>query len=160
MGLIQTGKFALIILPRAGTFIFDLFPAKIETQRRANWEPQDITTGTKPIFYGNRDPKRLTVNEVWLDTTMTGESLKSQIDGLERLQEETAEGAPPALLAMWGDEKLTCVLEELTINRVFFDPTGDPLRAQANLTLVEFQERSESVDVQIRDVDDSLPPPK
>jgi hypothetical protein len=144
--------FVLINLEGAGSFFFDYFPKEIQTTGRATWEPQDITIGVKPLFYANRDPKRITVPEVMLDRTETGESIKPDIDALEELQKEVLTlGRPPALLAIWGDEQYRCVLEEVTINRRWFSDEGNPQRASVSLQLLELQEEKESVDVVVRD---------
>jgi len=154
--------FVLINLEGAGSFFFDFFPKEIQTTSRAVWEPQDVTIGVKPIFYGNRDPKRISVPEVWLDRSDTGdpgESIKDDIANLESLQAEDPKlGRPPALLAIWGDEQFRCVLEEVTISRKWFSSEGNPQRASVSLQLLELQEESESVDVVVRDVDEEFDP--
>jgi hypothetical protein len=152
MSAAKRWAFVLINLEGAGDFFFDLFPKEIQTTGRAVWEQQDTTIGVKPIFYANRDPKRITVPEVFLDRTDTQESIKPDIEALEALQAEVPTlGRPPALLAIWGDEQFRCVLEEVTINRKWFSAEGNPQRAMVTLQLLELQEESESVDVVVRD---------
>lgn len=147
--------FVLINLEGADSFFFDFFPKEIQTTERAVWEPQDVTIGKKPIFYANREPKRISVPEVVLDRTDARESIKEDIEALGALQVEVANlGRPPALLAIWGDEQYRCVLEELTVNRTWFSPDGNPERASVSLQLLELQEDVESVDVVVTDVDE------
>jgi hypothetical protein len=147
--------FVLINLEGTGSFFFDFFPKEISTTGRATWEPQDVTIGVKPIFYGNRDPERISVPEVMLDRTKTQESIKDDIANLAALQHEDPKlGRPPALLAIWGDEQYRCVLEELTVNRTRFSTEGTPQRASVSLQLLELQEERESVDVVVTDVPD------
>lgn len=147
--------FVLINLEGAGSFFFDFFPKEIQTTRRANWEPQDTAGGVKPSFYANGDPKRVTVPEVQLDRSREQQSIKPDIDALEALQQEDPKlGRPSALLAIWGDEQIRCVLEEVTINRKWFSTEGNPQRASVSLQLLELQEETESVDVVVRDVDE------
>ena len=51
MGLLDTaGKFVLISLETPDSFIFDLFPNEIQGTDRTNWEEQDVSIGTKPLF--------------------------------------------------------------------------------------------------------------
>lgn len=135
------GGFNLINLCGGGVFLFQYFPtAPITHGRRANWEEQDVTIGTKPLFYFNRDPKRLEVREVWLDHSDTNESVKPEIDQLYAMQDETCEGTPPPLLAVWGDQQIRVVLEELNVDEEFHWLAGVPIRAKLSLTLKELQE--------------------
>ena len=97
--------------------------------------------GVKPLFYANREPKRITVEEVFLDRTDTGESITDDIDGLLALQHEVPKlGRPPALLLIYGDRQQRVVLEEVTITEQWFSPEGNPQRAKLSLQLVEIQE--------------------
>lgn len=155
MSAAKRWAFVLINLEGAGSFFFDFFPKEIQTTGRVTWEPQDVTIGVKPLFYANRDPRRISVPEVVLDRTDTLESIKRDIENLEALQAEDPKlGRPPALLAIWGDEQFRCVLEEVTINRKWFSAEGNAQRAMVSLQLLELQEeRSESVEVIVRDVD-------
>lgn len=123
-----------------GGFVFRFFPTGIETTGRANWQAQDVTIGTKPLLYGNREPKQIRVSDLWLDSTATGDSLTPDIEALYRLLEETERGMPPALLATWGDRQERCVLEELGVEEQFFRPDGAPIRARVSLTLLQLQE--------------------
>jgi len=132
----------LINLEGGDSFVFQFFPTDIDTTRRANWEPQDTTIGTKPIFYGNRDPKRISVPQLWLDGSDTNESVTPDILALFALQNEVApRGRPPALLAAWGDRQERCVLEEVVIGEKFFaEVGGHPIRATVSLQLLELQQ--------------------
>lgn len=137
--LSRVGKFVLVNLCAGGVFTFKYFPTAIELSRRANHEEQDTTIGTKPLFYFNRDPRRLEVREVWLDRTDTGESIKPEIEALLALQDESCEGAPPPLLAVWGDRQERVVLEEVRFEEQFHAPAGFPMRARCSLSLKEVQ---------------------
>jgi hypothetical protein len=135
------GKFVLVNLDGGGTFVFDFFPtAPISGSRRANWPEQETTIGTRPLFYMNRDPRKPEVMEVWADKTDTNESLTPEIEALYALQDEIAGlGAPPRLLAMWGDRQEVCVLEELRHEEHMHSPSGNPIRVKFSLTLKEVQ---------------------
>lgn len=133
-------------------FVFQYFPQSAQTSDRANWEAQDVTVGVKPLFYANREPRRLDFPELWLDNTETNESLTDDLKRLRALFEETEnKGTPPALLAVWGDRNERCVLEELDIEEVLFStPDGYPIRAKVRISLTQIQpERTESTDVSI-----------
>ena len=148
---VQLGKFVLVNQEGPGSFVFDFFPAKINTTQRANWEAQDVTIGTKPIFYGNRDPRRITVDEIWLDGTDSGSSITEDIKLLFALQKETKQGTPPALAAIWGDRQEQVVLEEVSIEEQFFSSDGEPLRARVRLQLIEIQSYGEQTSNADRD---------
>src|ERR1051325_2293386 len=140
--------FVLINLEGEGDFFFDLFPREIQTSDRAVWEPQDITIGVKPLFFANRDPKRISIPEVALDRSDELNSIKPDIDALLKLQVEIPRlGRPPALLAMWGEEQVRCVLETVDVKRTWFSAEGDPQRAAVSLQLLQLQEEREAVDV-------------
>jgi hypothetical protein len=143
-----------------GTYAFKFFPENLQTSRRVVWEPQDVTIGTKPLQYGNRDPKRISFNEVWLDNTDTGESIAPDIAALFALQNEIPKiGRPPALLAAWGDRQERCVLEEISVTETFFSGLGEPLRATVAMQFVELQKRMESTDVVVTEVEEGAVTP-
>lgn len=123
-----------------GEFIFEYFPNAVNSTDRANWNPQDTTTGVKPLFYGNREPRLVDFPELYIDSTDTGLSLSETITELQNLQVETEEtGVPPTLLAVWGDRRFRCVLEELAIDEEFFNVDGHPTRIKVRLGLLQIQ---------------------
>ncbi len=131
-----SGQFLLIDLYSQRDFVFQFFPPGVLTESGANWQPQDVTIGMQPLFYANRPPRTLKVEQLWFDKTGTGESIKPEIDSLEALLEETQlGGTPPLLLALWGDEKFRGVLASLRINRQYFARDGKPLRAEIAIEL-------------------------
>lgn len=119
---------------------FFYFPDKIRTSDQINWTAQETTIGVKPLFYANREPRKLEFEELWLDNTESGESLALKIVELRRLFEETKFGTPTKLLIGWGTERYeVCVLETMTIEEVFFSTENEPLRAKVSMTLLEIQ---------------------
>ena len=136
----QSIDLSLINLEGTDSFIFRRFPTQIETSSRVNWQAQNTTTGVQPLFYSNREPRKLIFNELLLDATASLESLTPTLDLLSGLMKETDKGRPPALLAQWGDRSERVVLEELRIVENFFHENGNPLRAIVSLTLTEIQE--------------------
>ncbi len=149
--------FVLIRLDNQDSFVFQFFPKDLDWSQRANWSPQDVTTGTQPLFYANREPRRINVPELYLDSTETGESLTPDLKKLRSLHDESEqEGTPPPLLAAWGDRQERCVLEDLKVTEEFFNESGHPLRVKISLTLLEVQnENSESTSVRL--VEDTRP---
>jgi hypothetical protein len=147
--------FVLINLEGVGSFFFDFFPREIQTVNRANWEQQDTTIGVKPLFYANREPQRISVPEVFLDSTDAQQSIVGEIAALQELLLEIPKfGRPPALLASWGNEEHRVILEELTINRRWFSGDGNPQRASVSLQLLQLQEQRESTDVTVKGADE------
>jgi hypothetical protein len=158
MLLDTAGKFVLISLETPDSFIFDFFPKEIQSTDRANWDEQEVSIGTKPLFYSSSQPRKISVPELVLDSTReVGTDIGGQIDRLRKLKQETKHGAPPALLAIWGDRQQRCVMEEVTIAETFFTPAGDPLRARVSLQLVELQEQREVVSSTVTAIDDLNP---
>lgn len=141
---------ALINLEDQGAFTFQYFPNSLRTQNRANWNAQDTTIGIKPLYYANREPRRIEFPELYFDNTDTNESLTETIKELQALMEETDKGTPPALLAAWGDRHERCVLEELAIEEKLFNPSGEPILIVCRLSLLQLQPDSgESTGVQV-----------
>ena len=130
-------------------FVFQFFPDTVSGSDRANWQPQEVTIGVKPLFYANREPRRTDFPELYLDNTETNQSLTGDIKRLRSLMEETANGTPPRLIAGWGDRSEQCVLEELNIEEIFFNDGGDPIRVRIRLGLLQVQGEGESTSVSI-----------
>jgi hypothetical protein len=145
------GNFLLMNLETDSTFVFDLFPERVNQAMRANWEPQDVYRGVKPLAYGNREPQRIRV-ECWLDRSDAGESISPDIDALFALQAEGVKGQPPALLALWGDRFERVVLEEVEVETERFLPLGEPVRARVRLGLTGLQD--DLTQTSVREVDD------
>jgi phage protein U len=152
-------SFTLMNLESQGQIDFRYFPPSIATNRRANWEAQPVIRGTQPLQWSNRDPVRISINDLYLDKADINASIKPEIEELHALMNETERGTPPALLAMWGDEELHCVLEEIDIDRQMFMPTGEPLRARVSLRLIELQQPREHTSSVVRDSDEDEVPP-
>lgn len=147
----MSAALVLIDLGSQASFEFPFFPNEITSEDGANWEPQPTANGKKPLFYANGEPGTLTFPELWLDNTRTGLSLTPTIIELKSftLDEQDDRGAPPALLAVWGDEKLRCVLKRASITRNYFDTSGNPLRAKVSLDLMEIQDEGEFTGVNV-----------
>jgi hypothetical protein len=133
----NTNGLAIINLATGDAWVFQFFPERISSNDRTNWEPQDVTKGMKPLMYANRDPQRITMTNVLLDSTDTGKSLTKEIEELRLLMSETDQGAPPTLRLICGDSQQRVVLEELGVEKEMCDRTGKPLRARLSLTFVE-----------------------
>jgi phage protein U len=93
----------------------------------------------KPLLYGNREPKRISVDELLLNGTEKNRSIRREITGLLALQEETERGTPPILGVVYGDYQQRVVLEEVDITEKQFLRSGEPVVALVSLTLIEVQ---------------------
>jgi Contractile injection system tube protein len=145
-------RFQLIDLGSDFAFEFPFFPENIRMNGRANWEPQNTTIGVKPLFYGNCEPMRISVQDLHLDSTETATSLKPDLDLLRLFKTELEEGGPPpAMMAIWGDHNERCVLEELTIEQILFDDQGNCIRAKIGIELIELQPEGEASTVTVID---------
>jgi phage protein U len=133
------GKFLVVVLDGPGSYVFDYFPTEIRTNSRANWSAQDTIHGVKPLQYANREPKRINVDDLWLDGTLKNRSIRQDIQELLSLQEETERGTPPILGVVYGDYQQRVVLEEIDIRETLFLRPGEPSRALVSLTLIEVQ---------------------
>jgi hypothetical protein len=132
--------FTLINLQGGGAFQFTHFPAEISATDAANYEPIDTTGGTKPLFYQNREGQEISVEELTLDRTATGESIEDEIEQLRAMMTPSGSNpAPPQLQMMAGDFKQRVVLKDLTVNRTFFRPDGSAMRASISMTFQEVQ---------------------
>lgn len=136
-----TGKFTLVNLCGGPTIEFKFFPTPpISLSGRVDWQEQEVTIGAKPLFYFNRSPHHVDVGELWIDQSDTGSSITPTIDSLKALQEPSCQGAPPPLLAIWGDRRERVVLDEFHVDEQFHLPSGVPIRAKITLGLKEIQE--------------------
>lgn len=149
--------FQLIDLTSNISFTFQFFPEAMRHSERVNWSPQDTTIGVRPLFYQNTEPRQLSVNDLILDSTEDDRSLVPDLDDLRALKAEVETiGMPTPLLAVWGTQKLRCVLQQLEIEEVYFNRDGDPTRARISIELLEIQEDGEATSVTITDDDGSV----
>jgi LysM repeat protein len=84
--------------------------------------------------------------KVFFDTTSTGEAVTTHTDALLALMDvdsslpdsnkNTGDLRPPTVVFHWGDlHSFEAVIKSLTVNLVYFSPTGVPLRADADVRL-------------------------
>lgn len=136
------GSLVIVNLDAGSSFIFRFFPEDITSSGKADWKPQHVSTRTAPLFYAGRQPRELQLGPLWLDNAATGDvSVTDEIAQLFELQQIVqGRGAPPALLARWGDNTFRGVLTEMSVKQQHFTREGSPLRAEVNLSLLELQD--------------------
>ncbi len=153
---------ALVNLDNDGLWLFPLFPRQINKEDRSNWSALDVTVGVKPLMFSNIEPQRIAIEEAWLDSDGTGDSVLGQVDGLRALMRPTEldpstgidSGTPPLLRLIYGDFQKTVVLEELRVEETLFDLDGSPTRARMSMVFLEFA-RLERVTQNIVEVDEN-----
>lgn len=136
---VKARSLRLINLVSSGQVVFRYFPVQIDSEDRANWEAQDVLTGTKPLLYSNNEPQRIRVDELWLDKTDLKQSITPEIEQLRRMM-KPVQGASPPLLLLFGDFAQRVVLEEMKVERQRFTREGVPTRARVSLTFMQIQE--------------------
>jgi hypothetical protein len=152
-------SFQLIDLDSDISFTFQFFPERIRTSDRANWTAQETTIGVKPLFYGNREPIQISVDELILDNTESNISLRADLEDLRYLVTEVEQkGTPPPLLAVWGENRVRCVLTDLSIEEEEFTQEGEPLRARIRLELLQLQDIGEATSVRVYEYNEDVEP--
>jgi len=148
----EPSTFQLLDIESDFALEFQFFPEQITTRGRTNWEPQETTIGTKPLFYKNADPLVISLTDVHIDYTDSNASAAPDIDLMRYQMTELEEGGPPpALLAIWGERRIRCVLTDLTIDEMMFTGEGEPTRLRCSLELMELQPDGEATDVEVED---------
>lgn len=102
-------------------------------------------------YDSNVEPRTLTINSIWFDTSETGKDVSEEIDKLMQYAEQDTMGAslqtvlavakPTYAAFAWGTFRFLCVVESITAEFTHFKPDGTPLRAKVSLTLKEFKHR-------------------
>lgn len=145
----EPSTFQLLDIESEFAFEFQFFPEEITHRNRANWEPQNTTIGTKPLFYANSEPEVISITEAYVDYTHERVSIESDFELLKLMMTELEEGGPPpALLAIYGDTQLRCVLTDLSGRKTMFTEEGEPTRLCFDIELMELQPDGESTSVE------------
>jgi len=111
---------------------------------------QPINAPGKPALYTNTPPGDLSlklvmdgtgVNYIGVAQLLLGESVKKQLARFKKLCLEMNGDIhqPNFLKISWGDFKFSCRLASLDIAYKLFDESGDPLRAELQVTFVKDQ---------------------
>ena len=95
------------------------------------------------LEYGTTEPRSLTI-ELMFDGYETGVSIAPIVEQLESLtipvdmrSRTVSERRPQICVAVWGTQKLRCVVQSVTTKLTMFDPSGEPLRATCTVVLKE-----------------------
>jgi hypothetical protein len=95
------------------------------------------------LEYGTTEPRVLTV-ELMFDGYEAGISIAPIIEKLESLtmpvdmqSKRISERRPQLCVAVWGAQKLRCVVTSVATKLTMFDTSGEPLRATCTVSLKE-----------------------
>ncbi len=101
------------------------------------------------LIYANREPRRIQIDDLYLDKSDEMESIEDvlkQLNQLMRGWDETKQDIllhrhpPPRLLAMWGTRQEIVVLESLEIEETLFSNQGECVRARLSVTLLQVED--------------------
>jgi len=126
-------------------------PKELARNSKAAWNVHPNTSGkhsksgdsNRWLEYGNSEPRTHTV-ELVFDGYEAGVSIAPIVDKLESLtipvdmrSRVMSERRPQICVAVWGTQKLRCVVESVATKLTMFDPSGEPLRATCTVVLKE-----------------------
>jgi len=126
-------------------------PKELARQAAAQWNPHPNTSARRSkvgenyrwLEYGTSEPRTLTV-ELMFDGLEEGVSVAPVVARLEALtipvdmaSEDISERRPQLCIAVWGDEKMRCVVTSVATKQTMFNARGKPLRATCTVVLKE-----------------------
>jgi hypothetical protein len=126
-------------------------PKEVGRSSKAGWNVHPNTNGKQSksgdnyrwLEYGSTEPRELTV-ELLFDGYEGGVSIAPIVEKLESLtipvdmqSRKLSERRPQICVAVWGTQKLRCVVESVTTKLTMFDAGGEPLRATCTVVIKE-----------------------
>lgn len=136
-----------------GTKLKCLFnPSQLSLSKSNSWAAGPNKGKNAPdMQFGGGQPGSLSM-ELVLDTTGDGEPVTKHTDKLMKLMEvdpslpgfdkASNTGRPPWVTFHWGGiHSFRSIIESLSITFTYFSSEGVPLRAKANLTLKQYEEK-------------------
>jgi nucleoid-associated protein YgaU len=138
--------------PEKGDDIPCLFnPESLTVTRSNTWSaPQASGKGVPTVSYGGATSGTFNLS-LFFDTTDTGQAVTNYTSKLLTLMEvdsslpgsseATQNARPPWVTFNWGDlHSFKAVITSLSLSFTYFSATGVPLRAKADLSLMQYQE--------------------
>ena len=126
-------------------------PKELARTSTASWNAHPNTSAAQSkigedhrwLEYGSTEPRTLTV-ELTFDGYEEGISIAPIVEKLESLtipvdmrSKRASERRPQLCVAVWGTQKLRCVVQSVATKLTMFDPSGEPLRATCTVVLKE-----------------------
>lgn len=144
----ERGNITIINL-RGGGSINLQFPEEIGSEDRANWNGADVANALKPLLFANDEPTKITLQNLVIDNTTTGnQSVEPTIVALRSwMRAAEGESSPPPLQLITAGFQQRVVLSELQARREFFTPAGVCIRVYLTLTFEELKQVGLQLDV-------------
>lgn len=133
---------------------FQFNPKDYTIQKKAKYKGKGLNKhkNYNLEFDAEIQPRQLTLNSVWFDTSETGEDVRTLTDQLLNYVELQATAGsdfrtsyamtqPPFVAFEWGTFRFLAVIQSVSLDFVYFKPDGTPLRAKASITFKEFKHR-------------------
>lgn len=126
-------------------------PKELARQAAAQWSPHPNTSARHSkigenycwLEYGTTDPRTMTV-ELLFDGFEESVSVSPIVKSLEALtipvdmtSRDSSKRRPQLCIAVWGEEKMRCVVTAVSTKFTMFDARGRPVRATCTVTLKE-----------------------
>ena len=121
-------------------------PSEITLSKDADWktEANPNNNVSKVDFSGGKSAKLTT--KLFFDTTKTGEDVRNYTDQLLKLTLISQNGPnnkkrPPLCKFIWGTQQsFQAYVPSVSITFSFFNSNGTPLRAEASVTFMQYQD--------------------
>lgn len=128
-----------------GATITVLFnPREYSITKTNAWTSEPVTgTSVPPAEFGGGQPRVLTLNGLLIDKSLLApdSSVLSECRQLFEMMDLGSRPVPPLVSFAWGAETtFKAVCQSVTVAYKLFQPNGQPIRAEVNLTLMEAQE--------------------
>jgi len=145
-------KLTITNLDNGNVFRVLFNPTEYTLEDASNWQDQERNRQRPELQYTGGERTKLTM-ELFFDTYEAGQDVRVHTKELVKLLVPTVnqgnEGKrPPKVELKWGGADpdpansrfpFVCVLEKLTLKYTFFNETGTPVRATANVTFKQFR---------------------
>lgn len=126
-------------------------PKEYSISKTNQWSSEAITgSSVPPAEFGGGQPRQMTLNGLLLDRSLLGpdgsvrdicEKLFAMMSLPSGSSGGGASSVPPFITFIWGaNVSFKAVCEQLTVAYKLFQPNGEPIRAEVNMTLKEAQE--------------------
>jgi nucleoid-associated protein YgaU len=141
-------------------------PKELSVEKSNQYAEVNIPGLSSPVFQFVRGNARSVTLDLFFDTYMAGEDVRSYTDRITGwdagvMLSNLSDGpkglmdidsklhAPPVCLFVWGSFVFQCIIERVSKRFTMFLPEGVPVRATLSVTLKEYRE----VDIQVKEIE-------